>query len=206
MKRVVAYVDGFNLYYGLKSKGWKRYYWLDVQKLVRNVLKDDQELVMTKYFTSRVSSSPQNPEKHKRQSDFLEALGTLGGLEIFFGQYQLRPQKCNRCGHVQYIPTEKMTDVNIATHLLADAYENMYDMAMLISADSDLTGPVTTVRSLFLDKRVVVAFPPDRVSKQLKLVASAYFTIGRDTIARSQFPDEVRKPDGFILRRPLKWR
>ncbi|MBI5724829.1 MAG: NYN domain-containing protein [Planctomycetes bacterium] len=206
MKRVVAYIDGFNLYFGLKSKGWKRYFWLDVQKLVRNLLKDDQELVFTKYFTSMVSSTPQNPEKHKRQSDFLEALGTLGDFKIYFGQYQLRPQKCGRCGFVQYIPTEKMTDVNIATQLMTDAYENIYDMAMLVSADSDLTGPVEAVRTLFPAKRVVVAFPPDRVSKQLKLVASAYFTIGRDTIAHSQFPDEVRKPDGFILRRPLKWR
>lgn len=25
--RVIAYIDGFNLYFGLKSKGWKRYYW-----------------------------------------------------------------------------------------------------------------------------------------------------------------------------------
>ena len=30
MSRVVAYVDGFNLYFGLRSKGWKKYYWLDL--------------------------------------------------------------------------------------------------------------------------------------------------------------------------------
>ena len=31
MDRVIVYVDGFNLYYGLRSKGWKRFYWLDIQ-------------------------------------------------------------------------------------------------------------------------------------------------------------------------------
>ena len=29
-RRVAVYVDGFNLYYGLRSKGWRRYYWLDL--------------------------------------------------------------------------------------------------------------------------------------------------------------------------------
>ena len=34
MERVNAYIDGFNLYFGLKSKGWRRYYWLDLRALV----------------------------------------------------------------------------------------------------------------------------------------------------------------------------
>ena len=33
-RRVAAYVDGFNLYYGLKSKGWRRFYWLDIRALL----------------------------------------------------------------------------------------------------------------------------------------------------------------------------
>ena len=30
-RRLIAYIDGFNLYFGLKEKGWKRYYWLDMK-------------------------------------------------------------------------------------------------------------------------------------------------------------------------------
>jgi hypothetical protein len=41
MERLTVYVDGFNLYYGLKSKGWKRYYWLNLQKLGENLRKPD---------------------------------------------------------------------------------------------------------------------------------------------------------------------
>ena len=33
-RRVAVYVDGFNLYYGLKSKGWRRFYWLDIRALL----------------------------------------------------------------------------------------------------------------------------------------------------------------------------
>ncbi len=57
-RRVIAYIDGFNLYFGLKTQRWRRYYWIDLQLLARNLLKPDQELVFTKYFTSRVSLPP----------------------------------------------------------------------------------------------------------------------------------------------------
>ena len=48
MQRVVAYVDGFNLYYGLRDKRWKRFYWLNIQSMVQNLLKPHQILVSTK--------------------------------------------------------------------------------------------------------------------------------------------------------------
>lgn len=69
MKRVIVYIDGFNLYFGLKSKGWKRYYWLNLQKLAINLLRNDQQLVGTKYFTSRVSFPP---DKNKRSRYLLK--------------------------------------------------------------------------------------------------------------------------------------
>jgi len=40
------------LYFGLKSQGWERFLWLDGQALSRNLLKPDQILARTKYFTS----------------------------------------------------------------------------------------------------------------------------------------------------------
>ena len=54
MARVIAYIDGFNLYFGLKSQGWERYLWLNVQTLAGNLLQPGQTLVHTKYFTARV--------------------------------------------------------------------------------------------------------------------------------------------------------
>ena len=85
VERVVAYVDGFNLYFGLKSSGWQRYYWLNVQRLSSNLLKPGQTLVATKYFTSHVSCPP---DKQKRQATFLEALQMLKDLKLFYGKFQ----------------------------------------------------------------------------------------------------------------------
>lgn len=37
MQRVITYIDGFNLYFGLKQAGLKRYYWLDVAALGQRI-------------------------------------------------------------------------------------------------------------------------------------------------------------------------
>ena len=202
-ERVVAYIDGFNLYFGLKSAGWKRFYWINLQLLAQNLLKPGQDLVFTKYFTSRVSYPA---EKERRQSTFLEALETLNDFRIYYGHYQADPQRCRKCGHKVWIPNEKMTDVNIAVEMLSDAYQNLFDVALVISADSDLSPPVLAIKNLFPEKRLVIAFPPQRHSAQLQRLAHGFIQIGRASIARSAFPDKVPKADGFVLQRPNEWK
>jgi len=202
-ERVIAYIDGFNLYFGLKSAGWKRFYWLNLQTMARNLLKPDQDLVFTKYFTSRVSYPP---DKERRQSTFIEALETQNDLRIFYGHYQLNPQRCRKCGDKVMLPNEKMTDVNIAVEMMSDAYQDLFDMALPISADSDLTAPVLAIKNLFPEKRVVVAFPPQRHSVQLQRLAHGFLQIGRANLAKSIFPDKVQKADGFILQKPAEWK
>lgn len=206
MKRVIAYIDGFNLYYGLEEKRWKRFYWLNIQRLIQYLLKPDQKLETTKYFTAQVISTPHDPDKARRQVFFLEALQTLPDFEIFYGHYLLKNQTCYACGSNWIVHEEKMTDVNIAVEMLTDAFHDRFDMALLVSGDSDLCGPLEKIRQHFPDKRVIIAFPPARESVHLKRFADGSFIIGRRNIARSQFPDEVQKPDGIILRRPSTWK
>lgn len=202
MERVVAYVDGFNLYYGLRARGWKRFYWLNIQRMMQHLLKPDQELIVTKYFTTIVK---QPPDKHKRQAVFLEALQTLSDFELYYGHYLSNDVVCRKCGHVYRTYHEKITDVNIAVELLRDAFQDRFDVALLVSADGDLAGLLRTVRQLFGKKRFVVAFPPKRFSNALRDAASAHIRIGRNVVAKSVFPDQVVKPDGYILHRPAEW-
>lgn len=203
MMRVIAYIDGFNLYFGLRDKGWRRFYWLDVKLLAQNLLKFNQQLVMTKYFTARIIGAP---DKQKRQSTFIEALETLSNLKIFYGKYQLNPRECPNCGFKDKVPNEKMTDVNIAVEMFSDAINDKFDIALLLSADSDLVPPVRVIKNTFTQKRIVVAFPPKRSSVELENIAHACLRIGRANFARSLFPDKVRKADGFILQRPSTWK
>ena len=98
-----------------------------------------------------------------------------------------------------------MTDVNIAVALLDDAQDNLFDTAIVISADGDLSGPMSAVRSRYVNKPILVAFPPKRASKELRRVASGSFHIGRDRLRRSQLPDPVVKPDGYTIAKPPRW-
>ena len=203
MERVIAYVDGFNLYFGLKSKGWYRYYWLNIQLLAQNLLKPNQILLLTKYFTARITSPP---DKQRRQSTYLEALETLKDFQILYGKYQLNPRQCSHCGFQDEVPNEKMTDVNVAVEMLKDAYQDKFNVALLISADSDLVPPIKAVRDLFPKKRVVLASPPGRYSADLANAADKSFVIGRARMARSLFPEEVEKEDRHVLRCPPSWK
>ena len=84
-ERVIAYVDGFNLYFGMKAGGWNDTLWLNIQKLAHELLKPHQVLLHTKYFTSRVRN---NPSKEKRQKTYIEAIETLLDCNIYYGHYQ----------------------------------------------------------------------------------------------------------------------
>jgi len=99
-----------------------------------------------------------------------------------------------------------MTDVNIANQMLIDAYQDNCDMAMLISGDSDLVPPIKTIHKNFKNKRVFVAFPPKRHNNSVALVAKGSIVIGRKKLVDSQFGEEVKKKDGFILKKPDDWR
>jgi uncharacterized LabA/DUF88 family protein len=200
-ERVVAYIDGFNLYFGMRDAGLDYCRWLNISKLVLSLLKPHQELCDIKYFTSRVSN---NPDKQKRQSTYIDALESIG-TKITYGNYQDVSTECKRCGHIWQTAKEKKTDVNIATAIIVDAYKNEYDMAMLISGDSDLMPPIWEVHNLFQNKRVFIAFPPKRYNSSMAKVARGSETIGRKKLANAQFDDEVISKTGFILKRPTEW-
>jgi hypothetical protein len=114
---VVAYVDGFNLYHGLRARYGRRYLWLDLQALVTRLLKPAQRLVAVRYFTASVRN---DPLALARQSAYLGALGTFTGVEIVLGRFQEKNQTCRKCGATWRTYEEKETDVSIAVSLLED--------------------------------------------------------------------------------------
>lgn len=201
--RVIVYIDGFNLYFGILAKGWRKYLWLNLKKFAESLLLPNQNLVHTKYFTSRISKPI---SKQKRQSIFLDALSTLSEFSIFYGRYQAEIRTCENCGFSTLISSEKKTDVNIATELMVDAFQDRFDTAIIVTADADLTGPLVAIRTLFPKKKVLIAFPPDRHSYELHNVATGVYHIGEEKFSQSLLPEEVVTKSGFRLRRPEKWR
>ncbi|MEP7197465.1 MAG: NYN domain-containing protein [Saprospiraceae bacterium] len=201
-ERVIAYIDGFNLYFGMREAGFDQSRWLNVKNLVISLLQSNQELVGVKYYTSRVSN---NPDKQKRQSTYIDALESTD-IKNFYGNYQDGSEECKRCGNIWRSAKEKMTDVNIATAIIIDAYTDHYDMAMLISGDSDLMPPINAVHTLFNTKRVFIAFPPKRHNNSMALIAKGSLIIGRKKLADAQFDEEVMSKSGYKLKKPIEWK
>ena len=204
-QRVAVYIDGLNLYYGLKSKGWRRYYWLDVQRLSEGLMRPYQSLQFVRYFTAELLPGRGADARIERHTAYLQALSSLPKVDIQYGFHIPKTLTCPHCGEAIRTYEEKMTDVNIAVALLEDANNNLYDAAILISADSDLTRPIEIVRQKYADKWVIAAFPPNRRSSHLNAAANESFTLGRKRIAQSQLPNPVIKPDGYPVAKPDNW-
>jgi len=201
--RVVFYIDGFNLYFGLRDKGWKRYYWLNILQLCNNLLLSNQSLVVVKYFTARVNYPT---DKARRQSIYLDALKTLEPyLQIIEGKYLTNIHRCNVCGCEYLDSKEKMTDINIAVEMISDSISDAFDTAILISADGDLVPVIKLVKKLNKNKRIIVGFPPDRFSEAIEQAADHVFLMYRATLAKSMFPPIVTDKNGFQLIKPVEW-
>ena len=201
-ERVGVYIDGFNLYYGVRAATGRRFLWLDVEKLARELLRPHQTLERVCYFTSRVRTPAAS---HLRQTAYLEALQTATGIEVVEGFLQQTYRICPACGATTTRIEEKRTDVHIACRMLDDAHRNRVDVSALVSADSDLAPVIGLIQAL-PRRRVLVAFPPRRYSTELVRVTNgAMKFVSVAMLRRSQLPDPVIAPTGLRIRRPTYW-
>jgi uncharacterized LabA/DUF88 family protein len=200
--RTIVYVDGFNLYFGIRSKGWRHLYWLNIGTLAASITRPPNELVATRYFSAHINGPK---KKRQRQLAFLEANKALKTCSMSFGTYRSHPRRCRRCGDISQEHTEKKTDINIAVAILTDAFQDAFDTAILVSGDADLVPAVDAVHSLFPAKKLIVGFPPERFSRELDAAASSSFRITKQSLSKSQLPETVEARPDYVIRRPDRW-
>ncbi|GAA3306057.1 NYN domain-containing protein [Nonomuraea dietziae] len=209
--RTNVYVDGFNLYYGcLKGTSYK---WLDLNALCAKLLPRD-EIHRIRYFTARITARPDDPDSPTRQDMYLRALGTIPRLSIHYGHFQeTRPRMpvanplpfASRT--VKVIKTEeKGSDVNLASHLLLDAFRRDCEMAVVISNDSDLKEPLRMlIEELDIPVGLINPHKPRFRSRNLLALNPQFFKqIKTNALKASQFPEVLQDLSGEI-RRPAKW-
>ena len=204
--KAYVYIDGFNLYYGALKK--TPYKWLDIAQLCKHLLQG-HEVAKIKYFTAPMKVRPGDPDPDKvvRQQIYLRALKTLPNVEIiegFFLSHNVSMRRSDGRGSVHVIKTEeKGTDVKIAAHLLHDGHRDKYEMAVVISNDSDLAEPIKMVVQ-DLKRPVIVISPFERNTLELARVATSRRKIRKGVLSISQFPVELTDTIG-TFRKPEKW-
>jgi uncharacterized LabA/DUF88 family protein len=206
--RTNVYIDGFNFYYGcVRGTAYK---WLDFRALCSQLLDPVRNSVQEiKYFTARVDGRG-DPQRPTRQDAFLRAVQAHDPrLRVVFGHFltnETTLPKADGSGPVRVLRTEeKGSDVNLAAHLLWDAFAGKIDCAVLVTNDSDLVEPVKIVRRE-LQLTVGIIFPVSRSGRrpsvELSKEASFVKQVRKSVLERSQLPDPVRSASGDISKPP----
>ena len=199
------YVDGFNLYYGaVKGTPFR---WLDMAALCRMLLPRDQ-INQIKYFTALVDARPGDMDKPLRQELYWRALRTTPNLEIIRGSFLthevMMPLSPAGTGYAKVLKTEeKGSDVNLATHLLIDGFRNDFELAVVVSNDSDLLLPIQFVIGE-LHKPVGLLNPQKHPSVVLQPNVTFLKHIRAGVLANSQFPAKLTNSDGPFSK-PTTW-
>jgi hypothetical protein len=207
--RTSVYVDAFNLYFGsLKNTPYR---WLDLEALCGAYLPGNQ-ITDIKYFTAKVSARPNDPQQPVRQQAYLRALATLPTVSIIYGHYlshvvtaRLAYPPLGVSPYVQIIKTEeKGSDVNLAAHMLHDAHLDRFELAVVISNDSDLLEPIKLVRGE-LGKQVGVLNPQKKASRAILPHIDFIKQIRPGALAASQLPAKLEDGDGSTITKPATW-
>lgn len=207
MRKTNVYVDGFNLYYGAVRK--TPYKWLDIHKLCCLLLPQN-EIYRIRYFTALVQNTPNDPTKAQRQQTFIRALETLPNLSVHYGSFLaskvrmplVSPTASQHNAHVVKME-EKGSDVNLASLLLADAFREDFEVAVVLSNDSDLVLPIKIVATE-LHLPVGILNPHKRFAVELRKVATFRKQIRKGALKASQFPDTLTDAKGTITK-PSDW-
>jgi uncharacterized LabA/DUF88 family protein len=95
--------------------------------------------------------------------------------------------------------------VSFCVRFLEDAFSNKFDVALLVTADSDMVPAVKAVRRLRRDARVVALFRPARYSDDLKRAVHGSFRVSEAKLRRAQLAETVYAPAN-VYTRPAHWK
>lgn len=220
MANTIAYIDGFNLYYGIidkrnvvppgetpfsKEKPWLDLLWCNLDSLLRSFNLPNVNLNKIKFF----EAASYRADSMSRQQVYMNALSTLETMKqdsFYGGFYKERVAYCEYCAGQNIYYTEKGTDVQLAVELLTDVLLKRCDSAIIVSGDNDLLPAYKKIKEIEPKFPLYVIFPPHRRSHEVIKTVGQAFTrrLKYDRLKMYQLPDEIRNGD-LIIKRPLEY-
>ena len=136
-EKVNVYIDGSNLYHTLRSVIHR----IDVDfgKFAAKLV-GQRRLVRVYYYNAPVDQT-KDAELYKSQQKFFQALRTIDYFEVILGRliYRNWPNEP---------PYEKGIDIKIATDMLVHGHRDNYDVAVLVTGDTDFADAIQAVKDL----------------------------------------------------------
>lgn len=164
--RVEIFVDGTNFRMAQLAAGIQE---IDAPRLARQLAKG-YVLVKMRYYTSPL---PGQSSAYRDQHRFFEQLRRSAAVDLVLGRNEPRREniRCPSCGEVSTHRrhVEKETDVNLAIDMAVGAYADRYDVAMLLTGDTDYVHAIEAVQAT--GRKVIWChFPSQAHSDRLRQV------------------------------------
>lgn len=184
-KRISIYIDGANFVYGLKSLN-PRYsdYHFDFKNFIKKII-GKNKLIDIFYYNASLKQEI-NPRRFKEQQKLIARLRKMPQCKVILCKRQKRFNKEDE----EYY-TIKGDDINLALDMLNDAWENKYDLAVLISGDGDFASLVKYVKSK--NKEVEVISFEEIVSRNLINEIDRYTVINKKIANRFFWREALKK-------------
>jgi uncharacterized LabA/DUF88 family protein len=186
--------------------------WLSLHDLGQTIiLRKTEALVKVMYFSAYANfRSARDPSVVARHRDYVAALESTV-VEVVLGNFKRKQRECSNCHARWDSHEEKETDVNIAVQLVADAFRDVFDVAYVLSADTDLVPAMKCVRSVVSPsgavKEIVAVYPPmqNRNVNSLGQSSDRQIRLNQNHIANARLPNSVTLPDGSVINCPTKY-
>lgn len=217
MRRVIVYVDGFNLYHSidafskrklkLDGVGQEHLKWLSLKLLAEQLIQTrSEQVVQVRYFSAIAEHlKSTRPDKVQRHLVYERALKATG-VNCTMGTFKKKQVWCKVCEAYRPSREEKETDVNLAIALLDDAYQDLNDAFFIISTDTDFAPAIQLVRQRFPQKEFVNIAGPGRPHAQALLALSdRSISITSGMLSRSRLPEQLLAHDGRIIFCPSEY-
>lgn len=200
--RAAVFIDGFNLYHAIDDLNVPHLKWVNLHALSEKFIRHRDQLEFVVWCTA---VNKNNLQKMLRWREFKKAQEGVGVIPLE-GHFTEEPRRCPK-GHDYFHPTEKQGDVNVAIRLISDAHLDLYDVAYLVTADSDQVATVKMFRERFPDKEIISVAPPGR-SHSKAIIDHSHETkvIKKEAIESSLFEGPTIIQDGtLVARRPANY-
>ena len=153
-KRLIVFIDGNHLYHRMED--YYGTYDINIRQLCETLCTINRSLVEIRYYYTPFKQSL-DPNKYRLQQMYVEKFKNTADMKVITGKYIRKPVIFHKSTMDKIINivtkdelqtyVEKGIDVNIAVDMIHLANEGHYDVAILLSGDSDFVPAITQVRN-----------------------------------------------------------
>jgi len=171
-ERVSIFIDGSNLYNNLKEYSIK----VNFEEIIKKL--ENKRKVMNIFYYTALLDKAYNLEKYEKHKKFLEKIKQIPNFNIILCNLR---KTILKDGSIRF--DIKGDDVYLTTDLIKGAYENLYDVAIIVSGDEDFIPAIKLVQ--VIGKKVINAFFPKSSSYLLRKACNGSINLKKALLEKS---------------------